>query len=342
MNLKEYQGKKLFQQFKIPVPKGILVKKEKPFVLNPFKTLKINKIVLKAQIPFGKRGKAGGILFADNKDFKQKVKLLFNKKINDFPVEEILIEEKLEIEKEFYLAVTLDRSTKDLVLIFSFFGGIEIEELAKKHPQKIIKFFLADRKNSSKIPQEILFLGKKLIKLCEEKNALLAEINPLVLTEKGQLIAADAKIIIDENSLEQKKDFSFVKLKGDIGVIGNGAGLVMATLDTLVFFGGQPANFLDIGGGASREKMIKAIDRVLNQKGIKGVFINIFGGITRCEEIAQGIVDYQKKQGIKIPFVVRLTGTNEEQGQEILKKAGINFATQMEEAAKKIIKLVEK
>jgi len=340
MNLREYQGKKLFKQFNIPIPKSVLVDRKKALEINPFKELRSEEVVLKAQIPFGQRGKGGGVIFATKNDWLKKLRLLFRKKINNFKVEEILIEEKLEIKKEFYLAITLSRQNKDLMVIFSPFGGINIEEINQKYPQEIIKIPLSYKKKFFQIPKKILPLAYKLIRLCLRENAILAEINPLVLTKKNKLVAADAKVIIDENSLEKRPEFSYVELSGNIGVIGNGAGLVMATLDVLVFFGGQPANFLDIGGGADKEKMIKAIKTVLSKKGVKGMFINIFGGITRCDEIAQGIVDYYQKEGIKIPFVVRLVGTNEKEGQLILKKAGLDFGKEMEEAAKKIIRLI--
>ena len=344
MDLKEYQGKKLLAKFGIPVPKGILISKNSVLKTDPFKKLKTSHLVLKAQIPFGKRGKVGGILFAQSNDFKTKIKLLFSKKINNFKVEEIWVEEKLNIKKEFYLAVALDRETKGLVLIFSSIGGVDIEETARLHPDKIIKIYLAKQKPASKIPQNVLPLAKKLIEVCKKENALLLEINPLILTNDDGLIAADAKITIDDNSLKKSNGdlgFSYVELSGNIGVIGNGAGLVMSTLDVLGHFGGQAANFLDIGGGANKEKMFRAIDHVLSKKKVKGLFINIFGGITRCDQIAQGIVDYHQDKKITIPLVVRLVGTNEKKGQQILKKAGINFIQQMDKAVQKIIKLAK-
>ena len=341
MNLKEYQGKILFGQFGIPTPKGILFNKKGVKKIDPFQRLKANEVVLKAQIPYGKRGKGGGILFAKKKDFWLKLNLLFAKKINNFCVEEILVEEKIEIEKEFYLALTLDRINKGLLVVFSSMGGVDIEKVAQKYPHKIIKIPLATTTLAQKIPSKILSLTQKLIKLCLNKNALLAEINPLILTTDNKLVAADAKVIIDDNSLEQKQDFSFVELEGNIGVIGNGAGLVMSTLDTLAYFGGRAANFLDIGGGAGKRKMAKAIKTILNNRNVKGMLVNIFGGITQCDQIALGIVNYYQSQGIKIPFVVRLVGTNEKRGRAILKKAGIGFVNEMDKSAQKIINLVE-
>jgi len=368
LNLKEYQGKKLFKKFAIPIPKGKLINKNKPLSLNVFNQLKTEQVVLKAQVPFGKRGKSGGIIFTGKNNFKHKTQKLFSKTIQGFKVNQIWVEEKIDIVKEFYLSITLSRNHKDYLLVFSPEGGIEIEEIAEKHPNKIIKMplksgwqnnFAASCQNfnlNNKIVKNIIGIGRKLFKLTAN-DINLAEINPLVLTKNNRLIAADAKLTLDDNALFRHKQYrqkkqsnagleqeakqiglAYVHLEGDIGIIGNGAGLVMCSLDTIAHFGGSPANFLDIGGGADRKKMAQAIKIVLKNPKCRSLFINIFGGITKCDEVAQGITDCLKQTN-QIPIVVRLVGTNEKRGQKILKKVGLHFYKDMELAAKKAVKV---
>lgn len=344
MNLNEFAGKKLFAKYGIPLPKSTLLDKSNYSSKDYFKELGVKELVLKAQIPTGKRGKGGGILFADADDFQQKAEQLLGSQVNNHQVDKILAEEKLDIDHEIYLAVTLDRSSKGLMLIFCEEGGMEIEELSEQHPDKIQTIILDDSDALQKLPQEIRPIAEKLVELAREEQALLAEINPLIKTTEGQLMAADSKIVIDDNSLpkdENTPDYSFVKLDGTIGVIGNGAGLVMSTLDALDHFGGEAANFLDVGGGGDKDRMFRAIDAVLVQEDVEGLLINIFGGITRCDQIAQGIVDYKQEKQIELPLVVRLVGTNEEEGHNILSEAGIEFATEMNQAVQKIVSLVK-
>ncbi|MFC1682256.1 ATP-grasp domain-containing protein [Nanoarchaeota archaeon] len=277
-----------------------------------------------------------------------------------------MFEEKLEIKNEFYLSFVIDRTEKNVVVMFSKEGGIDIEGLSRKFPEKVIKekikldFDLESAKELSKkfeISHELIF---NLYKLMKEYDCELVEINPLVLDNDDKLIAVDSKVIIDDNSLFRHEEFSeekregmtevekialenglhYVDLDGDIAVIGNGAGLVMATLDIVEHFGGKAANFLDVGGGASVEKMEKSIELVL-MKSPKGIFVNIFGGITKCDDIAQGIVNYKKNNGIEIPMVIRMIGTNEKEAKKILMENNIFSLDSMEESTKKIVELVK-
>jgi len=348
MKLKEYQGKEIFHKFGIRIPDSFLITDS-----EQIKEIKGEK-VLKAQVLHGKRGKSGLIQFADEKNIKEKAEEMLKK-----DVKEILVEEKLKYEKEYYLSITIDRTEKKAKLIFSSEGGMEIEELADKNPEKIKKYPIDENISLKDIAKETgidKIILEKLLRIFNECDAELVEINPLCSTEKG-FVALDSKIIIDDNALyrqEFKKDegltdiekkakehgLNYVELKGNIGVIGNGAGLVMSTLDVIKYFNGEVSNFLDIGGGADKEKMEKAIELVLI-KNPKGIFINIFGGITRCDDIAEGIVAYKKKNDLSIPMVIRMIGTNEEKAKDILEKNNIHFIDSMEKGAKKIVELVK-
>lgn len=358
MKLKEYEGKEIFKKYGIPVPEGVVVS-SLDGLEERIKQLHSVNLVVKSQILVAGRKKAGGIKFANRNNIKEVASSLLGAEIKGMKVNELLIEEKLEINKEYFLSLVIDRSDKAIYLITSLEGGVDIEELSKTHPEKITKISLIDEgqieKALSKLPNgnEFLGLAKKLYRILKDCDAELVEINPLVKS-KGRLIAADSKIIVDDNSLFRHPEFkskteltemeaeaakyslNYVELKGDIGVIGNGAGLVMATLDVLDYYGGKAANFLDVGGGASVERMEKALEIVMT-KNPKKILINIFGGITRCDEIASGIVSYRKKRGIKIPMVVRMIGTNEREAKEILEKNGIWSMGSMEEAIKKVV-----
>lgn len=348
MKLKEYQGKEIFHKYGIKIPDSFLI-------TSPEQIKKIKgKKVLKAQVLYGGRGKAGLIQFATKKDIKKKAEEIFSK-----GVKEILVEEKIKSKKEYYISITIDRLEKKPLLIFSSKGGVDIEELAEKYPKKIKKYYIDKNFSPKKVSKEIKIesgLVEKIYKIFKDYDAELIEINPLSLTKKG-LLALDSKVIIDDNALyrqdfkkdeslteiekkAQEADLSYVELKGNIGIIGNGAGLVMSTLDVVNHYGGKVANFLDVGGGASKEKMEKAMELVL-VKNPKGIFINIFGGITRCDEIAQGLVDYKNKHKIEIPMVIRMIGTNEEEAKKILEENKIHFINSMEEGAKKIVELIK-
>lgn len=327
MRLKEYQGKELFKKYGISVPKGKLITSVQAD----------SSKLAKAQVLTGKRGKRGLIAPATAENLKRLFKYS----------REILLEEKLKIEKEYYLALTIDKEEKNIVILFSEEGGIEVEKAKKisKLPYKRLNEFSNKR---------VLPTIKSMYRLMKDYNALLVEINPLVLSN-NKLIAADSKIILDDNvshpqfkkeltHLEQEAEssgLSYVDLEGDIAIIGNGAGLVMATLDMINYFGGKAANFLDLGGGASIEKMEKALEIVL-EKNPKVILINIFGGITRCDEIAKGLINYKNKNKLDTPIIVRMVGTNEEQAKEILTKNGIKTYDAIEECAKKAVENVNK
>jgi succinyl-CoA synthetase beta subunit len=295
MKLKEYEGKELFKKYGILVPKGKVISK-------------VEKIegIAKAQVLDGGRGKKGLIKDASEENLKELFK----------HCKEVLVEEKLDIEKEYYLCLTIDRELKDIVVLFSEEGGIDIEE--SKNVEKILYSEFNEEKFND--------IVKNMHKLMIEENATLVEINPLAKVGK-ELIALDSKIILDT-----KEESNYVELDGNIGIIGNGAGLVMATLDSVEHYGGKAANFLDLGGGADNEVMREAIKKVL-EKDVKVIFINIFGGITRCDEIARGLVDVK----IDIPMIVRIVGTNEKEAKKILEENNIQVCDSMEECAKEAV-----
>jgi succinyl-CoA synthetase beta subunit len=372
MKLHEYKAKDIFAQHGIPVPSGILVK-------NPDQLKELDKpSALKSQVLVGGRGKAGGIKFADNlEDAKKALEELFDLKIKGLPVKQVLIEEKLDKEgaRELYLGFVEDRSAKTIVAMMSASGGIDIEQIAREMPEKIIKKALEPGARilhpyearemaigiglSGKTMTTVADIMCRLYNAMIQYDAVLAEINPLVITKEGNMMAVDAKMNIDDNALFRQKSLfaeidtseeytpieqkareyglAYVELDGDIAVIGCGAGLVMASLDTLKLYGGEPANFLDVGGGATAENMRQALEVVTMKSGLKSIFINIFGGITRCDEIAHGIVEYCPKE----PISLRMMGTNEEEGKKILRDNKYNVFDSMEEAAEYAVKLVK-
>jgi len=373
MNLLEFEGKELLKEYGAPIPKGELcgsLEEVKEYTENN----KEGEWALKAQVPVGKRGKHGGILFANAKNLDGKVEELFKKEIQGYSVKQILVDEKIDLKKELYLSLTLDRANKQYLWVFAAEGGMEIEEIAASHPKSIVKIAVgldnplpvediqkALLENfSQEIVHQILEISKKCWDLVKQKEALLVEINPLMLSKDDKIFAGDAKIIIDSNALfrhedlwkyrqsknnileveSKEKGIPYVELDGDIGVIGNGAGLVMATLDMINTFDGKPANFLDIGGGASKEKTEQALEIVMKSGKVQGLLINIFGGITHCDTVAEAVVEFKNNMPRKVPMVLRMVGTNEEKAEELLNKADIHFYTSMEKAVKKIISLV--
>ena len=376
MFLFEYEGKMLFQKAGIPTPKGKVAD-------SLDEALKIAEeigypVVLKPQITGGRRGKAGAIRFVDNPDeLKKNFSELINMRLHGKKVEKILIEKKVNIKHEYYLSFLLDFSTAKPIMIFSSEGGIEIEEIAAKYPQKMVKVYIDPEEGLQpyKVYEALNSIGiigpnatkfvpviMRLWDAFSRYDLILAEINPLVETAEGDILALDARVIADDNaefrqeyirefkaqrggieSVEYKakeKGISFVIVdeEGEIGVIGNGAGLTMATVDVLKLLGGRPANFLDIGGGARADRVIAAMQALLTVKTLKRIFINIFGGITRCDEVARGIVEAIRKLDIKLPLIVRLTGTLEEEGKKILESAGIKAYTKMLEGAEKAVR----
>ncbi len=337
MKLKEYQGKELLKKYGIKIPKGQ--------VISSIKTLQRpdKECVIKAQLLTGKRWKSGGVKFSEPGQTADICRKILETPVNGEKVEEVLVEERLAIEKEIYLSITIDRFNQDYLLIYSHHGGAYIEETIKKKPNTIkrLNFTKLDEKELRKTinTKEVIAIAKKLFDLVKKENALLAEINPLVMTNKGEFIAADAKIILDDNALNLEKGrLSYVKLEGDIGIVGNGAGLVMATLDTFKQLGGEPACFLDLSGGTGADAMKTALQTVLANPKVKVLFINIFAGITRCDEIANGIIDYLGEEKISVPVVVRMAGTNEQTGRQMLEQKGIKSVESMEEGVKQILR----
>lgn len=378
MKLFEYEAKSILAKYGIPTPKG-------GFAANAVQAREVAgslklPVVVKAQVLVAGRGKAGGILFAGSADEAEKVAgKILGMQIKGIPVRSVWVEEKVDVKKELYFGVTTDRFKQCYVAVASAVGGMEIEDVAAKSPEKVIKVpispqlglrpFLA-REIAKKLGYsggQLSDLGRifeKLYSVGMDFDAELIEMNPLVETVDGKFVAADARIIVDDNALfrhqeykkrllegeselspqeleAMKNDLAYVKLDGDIGVIGNGAGLVMATLDTIQFYGGKPANFLDVGGGAPSEKTALALKIVLSDPKVKVLFINILGGITRCDEVARGVLEAKRVVGVTKPLVIRLVGTNEEEGRKILTDAGVSVLDSMEEAARKAVEVAK-
>ncbi len=376
MKLFEYEAKNILAKYGIPTPNGGLA-------TNPSQAHEVvSKLkppfVVKAQVLVAGRGKAGGILFSDSiGEVEKDAEKLLRMQIKGIPVKSVWIEEKIQIKKELYFGITIDRFNQSYVAIASSVGGMEIEEIATKAPEKIIHFPINPQQgfhsfHARQMARKMGYAGNQLSELGRiferlycvgmDYDAELIEMNPLAETVDEKFVAADARIILDDNALfrhqEYKKrllegeseltpqeieatknDLAYVKLDGDIGVIGNGAGLVMATLDTIQYYGGKPANFLDVGGGAPAEKIAAALKIVLSDPKVKALFINILGGITRCDEVARGILEAKAKIGVTKPMVIRLVGTNEAEGKRILTEAGIHVLESMEEAAQRVIEI---
>lgn len=374
MKLFEYEAKNILAKYTIPTPQGGLA--TSPAQAREVAAKIKPPLVVKAQVLVAGRGKAGGILFANSAEEVEKAaEKLLNIQIKGIPVKSILVEEKIQVKRELYFGITTDRFNRSYVAIGSAVGGMEIEEIAAKTPEKVIKLLINTqyglrtfhtRQMAAKMGyagSQISELGRILERLyCAsmDYDAELIEMNPLVETTDGKFAAADARIIIDDNALFRHQDFkkrlfegeseltpqereatrndlAYVKLEGNIGVIGNGAGLVMATLDTIQYYGGKPANFLDVGGGAPSEKTALALKIVLSDPNVNVLFINILGGITRCDEVARGILEAREKTGVTKPMVIRLVGTNEAEGKRILTEAGVQVLESMEEAAQRAV-----
>ena len=386
MNIHEHQAKKILKKYGAPVPEGVHGFSVAEIV-DKAKNLNTKKFVLKAQIHAGGRGKAGGIKILNNIDeLKVASAELLGKKlitpqtgIDGKEVKRIYVEESSEISKEFYLSCIVDRATSKIAFISSDQGGVDIEEVAKNNPEKIITTridFQTEIKHedceevikifklNSDANNQAIKLIKSIYKLFIENDASLIEINPLILTKDNKIICLDAKINFDDNALfrnqeilslrdlteeeekeieASKHDLSYIKLDGNIGCMVNGAGLAMATMDIIKLYGEEPANFLDVGGGASKEKVSAAFKIILSDRNVKGILINIFGGIMRCDVIAQGVVEAAKSLGLKKPLVVRLEGTNVEEGKKIMSESGLDIipAKSLGDAATKIVQAVK-
>ena len=382
MNIHEHQAKQILKKYGVAVPNGVfgLTVEE---IIEKSKSLKTNKYILKAQIHAGGRGKAGGVKILDSiEELKKASKEMMGKKLITHQtgpegkvVRRLYVEESSNIEKEFYLSCLVDRASSKIAFISSDQGGVDIEEVAKKNPEKIITTKINYSKEISnkdceniikifsleqKAQEQAKNLIKAIYKMFVSTDASMVEINPLILTKEGNLICLDAKVNFDDNALfkhpeiaelrdlseedpieieASKHDLSYIKLDGSIGCMVNGAGLAMATMDIIKLYGKEPANFLDVGGGASKEKVTEALKLILSDKNVKGILINIFGGIMRCDVLAQGVVNAAKDMDINVPLVVRLAGTNFKQGKKILDSSGLKLisAENLDDAAKKIV-----
>ncbi len=366
MFLPEYEGKKLFKEFGIPIPEGILARSLEE-AKDAAKKLGY-PVVVKAQVTTGGRGKAGLVKLAkDEKSLEEAVNNILGRRVGDEVVEKILIEKAVNIEKELYLSVTIDGFNRKVLLMASPMGGIDVEEISRKHPGMLMKIeidpeygisgYMSRRARSKRFSGEILKklidITTRLLKLAREYKLDLAEINPLAITKEGDVYALDAKILVDDSQIRagritrreiEETPYAFVVLnyEGDIGIIGNGAGLVMATCDLVKLMGGEPANFLDVGGGASADVVKASLERIIKElPNIKVILINIFGGITRGDEVAKGIIAAIEELGLKKPLVVRLVGTNEELGRKILEDHGIFAYKHMEDAIKKAVEIAK-
>ncbi|EHL76870.1 ADP-forming succinate--CoA ligase subunit beta [Bacillus smithii] len=385
MNIHEYQGKELLRKYGVAVPNGKAAFSVEEAV-EAAKELGTDVWVVKAQIHAGGRGKAGGVKIAKNLDeVRTYAEELLGKTLvthqtgpKGKEVKRLLIEEGCDIKKEYYVGIVLDRAASRVVLMASEEGGTEIEEVAAKTPEKIFKETIDPLTGLTpfqarriafhiNIPNELVnqaanfMLG--LYKVFVEKDCSIAEINPLVVTGDGKVMALDAKLNFDSNALYRHKDIleyrdldeedpkeieaskydlSYISLEGNIGCMVNGAGLAMATMDIIKYYGGEPANFLDVGGGATAEKVTEAFKIILSDPNVKGIFVNIFGGIMKCDVIATGIVEAAKELGLQVPLVVRLEGTNVDLGKKILNESGLHIiaAESMADGAQKIVEQV--
>ena len=377
MKIHEYQAKDILARYGIPIQPGRVA--QTPDEAEAIARELGGPVVVKAQVYVGGRGKAGGIQFGDTpEEARAAAQRVLGMNIKGLIVEKVLVVSKIDIKEEYYLGIVLDRKSQSPVVMVSKEGGIEIEEVAAKTPEKIIQypidmhwglrpFEARDILARAGLPHAVIGKGgailSALAKAFIESDANLAEINPLVLTSDGQIQAADAKIVLDDNGLFRQKEYAawaepeesnpleyeakrvgltYVKLDGDVGIIGNGAGLVMTTLDMVASVGGKPANFLDIGGGAKAEIMYKALTFVARDPQVRGILVNIFGGITRGEEVAKGVIMAQAELPKGMPIVVRLSGTGAEEGRAILKDAGLDWGRDMREAAQKIVAALDK
>jgi succinyl-CoA synthetase beta subunit len=377
MDLYEHQGKDLFAKYGIPLPNGQVAKS--PEQAREAAERFGGKAVVKVQVQIGGRGKGGGIVLAQSpQEVEDAARRMLDEGFKDMPVSRVLVEEQVEIAEEFYAAVLLDRGTKRYLAMVSSEGGMDIEQIAKEHPDALrrtrIDPLLGLRSYQPRwltggLPEKARTgaadVIAKLFDVLIAADAILVEVNPLVLLADGRVVALDAKVTIDDNALYRQKELAelrgtfpvdpteararekglqYVKLDGQVGIIGNGAGLVMSTLDVVEQAGGKAANFLDVGGGAGADLMATSLEVILSDPDVRAVLVNIFGGITRCDLVAQGILEALDRVDAKVPIVVRLDGTNAEEGRRILSDAGherIVAAASMQEAAKRAAELAK-
>jgi len=377
MKIHEYQAKEIFSRYLIPVTKEVVCYTVDEAVAAAEK-LGL-PVVVKAQVLVGGRGKAGGVKLARTReDVPEMASKILGMDIKGYKVEKILIAQGVKFSSEYYVGLTIDRNSKSVIFMASSEGGVEIEEVAKDNPDAIYKFVIdPDLGMTPFLARKIAFalfsdfslvkqgadLFQKLYRIFMDTDSSLVEINPLVITEEGKLLALDGKMNFDDNALFRQADIealneptedelkeidanekglTYIRLDGSIGCMVNGAGLAMATLDLIKYFGGEPANFLDIGGSSNPQKVIDAMNLILSDKNVKVVMINIFGGITRCDDVARGLIAALDKIKVEVPIVVRLSGTNSKEGLEILKQANLPIVETMSQAAQKAIELCNK
>ncbi len=374
MKLHEYQSKQIFERFGIPIPKGRIASTSDE--VKQISEELGGTVVIKSQVLVGGRGKAGGIrLVKSPEEAHDMATKILGMEIKGLPVRKVLVDEAIQINREFYVGIVNDRENQKPVLMVSAAGGMEIEEVAQHNPEKIVKVYidpllglrdyqLRDAAISIDLPKNLwkhfIEIVQGLWKAYEFCDATLAEINPLVLSEDNKLVALDAKMVLDDNALFRHPDLAdlrdmdleaasevearkygvtFIKMNGNIGCMVNGAGLAMATMDILALCGGEAANFLDIGGGASADKVAASLRVILADKNVKSILVNVFGGITRCDEVAKGILNASKEVEVNVPMVVRLVGTNEDEGRKLLKEANFTSAETLYQAAQMAVKL---
>ena len=371
MNLHEYQGKELFARFGMPVLPGQVA--GTPEEARDIAASLGGTVVIKAQVQAGGRGKAGGVKLAHNPDEAfDKARDILALTIKGLPVRKVLVAQAADIAKEYYCAIVMDREKKAPLIMLSSEGGVDIEEVAHTSPEKIVKFYIPQEGLRPYVARNLMAplfpdfkqagqaadILMRLYRAFQDGDCSLAEINPLAVTPEGKVIALDAKVVLDDNAdfrhkdwenwrdpaeetsgarLAREKGLSYVKLDGDIGCIVNGAGLAMATMDLIKHYGGEPANFLDIGGSSNPEKVTAALKIITTESHVRGILFNIFGGITRCDDVANGIVASLTASPLTVPLVIRLTGTNEDKARQILKDFGLSATTSMDEAVRMVI-----
>lgn len=380
MKLYEHEAKRIFREEGVPTPPGEVATSVEA-AKQAYLRLAAPSVAVKAQVLVGGRGKAGGIRFASSiREVEEAAGALLGSQIKGEKVNAVLVEPKLDIQRELYLGVTWDRGARSPVVLASAEGGVNIEEVAQTRPEAIKKVYVEPEVGFKPFMGRLLAsaigltgrtlldfanIAHRLYTIFDKTDAELVESNPLVITRGGELVAADARLNIVDDALFRHKEFSsdpdsrlseyselerkarrlgvqYVELDGNIGIIGNGAGLTMATLDLVKYYGGQPANFLDAGGGSSEEEFMQALSILNENPKVRLIFVNILAGITRCDDVARAIVKAKQNLGVSKPFVIRLAGTNEEQGRKILEENGITVYSDMDEAAKKAVETASK
>lgn len=372
MRLLEYKGKELLNKYGVRIPRGVVIGDVKDIgILSGMKF----PLFAKSQVPFAGRAKMGLVRRVDTlADAEKAAREYLGRVIQDFPIRKVLFEEGVNVAKELYVSITLDRENRGYLMLASSEGGVDIEEVARKSPEKIVRLYIDDYEGlrdymirnvaqglglEGSAAQDFVNVARAMYRVFTEYDAELVEINPLALTVDGQLVALDVKVMVDDNSLYRHPDISvedgdytreelearsfglhYVELTGYVGIMANGAGLTMATMDLVKEFGHEPADFLDVGGGASKDSVREGLKMLLTDDRISAVLINIFGGITRCDEVAKGVVEALNEVKTNKPIFIRLKGTNEEEGRRILAEIGLKTYETAEEAMEALTKVV--